>query len=108
MADLSIEIFYHCLSVEAFQAKVDGSNGKKYTVSYGRTPNGPYQRGWSCNCEAFRYRKVLECKHIKAVKGSGSFCGWTQFTDGDKPKIRQGNALCPKCGRKAIAMKWAV
>lgn len=108
MPDLTIEYFYHCQSAECFSTEVEGNNGKKYKVSYGETPRGPYQYDYHCTCDAFKFGKGKPCKHIKQVKASGEHCKWMQFTDGGEVVRKDGEAVCPKCGLSAHSQGYGV
>ena len=98
MPDLTIEYFYHCESAESFSTQVEGSNGKKYTVSYGFAARGPYQYDYTCTCAAFKFSKGQPCKHIEQVKASGKHCNWQQFDEGGELSEQGGEKCCPKCG----------
>jgi len=108
MPDLSIEIFWQCETAEYFSAEVVGSKGEKHTVTYGITPMGKYQHGFSCTCKGFKFGKGKDCRHIKEIKDSKKYCGWMQFTDGSEPVHKNGKHFCPKCGREAVPRKWGV
>jgi hypothetical protein len=43
--------------LEDNQWRVDGTNGKHYTVKW-----DPYHKNYSCNCLGYTYRR--RCKHI--------------------------------------------
>ena len=45
------------------QLRVDGSNGKRYTVNWDK-----YHRNYSCNCLGYTYRR--RCKHITQISDS--------------------------------------
>ena len=45
------------------QWRVDGSNGKRYTVNWDK-----YHRNYSCNCLGYTYRR--RCKHITQISDS--------------------------------------
>lgn len=104
MPDLSIE--YHCVcpSVHRFHRHVQGKTGT-YGVTYGPTPGGDYQYGWSCTCSAFRFRKG-ECKHIKAVKGER--CAWNEEAYSGSGAARPEDGKCPNCGEPLEVIKVAV
>lgn len=110
MPDLTYETFYHCETAERFETQVLGEKDV-YTVTFGETPAGPYEYDWECDCPAFRFRKDRStyCKHIIKVKTSGEYCGWRQIVDGGGVnKKLNGDTVCPKCGRTAIAARHAV
>ena len=98
MPDLSIEYFYHCESAESYSTQVEGSKGKKYTVSYGHAVRGPYQYDYTCTCDSFKFSKGKPCKHIEQVQQSGTRCNWQQFLDGGQPSEKDGQKCCPRCG----------
>jgi hypothetical protein len=108
MPDFTIEIHFHCDSAEHFSTKVEGSKGKFHTVSYGETPRGPYQYDYHCTCDAFKFGKGKECKHIKEVKKSSLHCNWQGFLTGEKPVQKGGEYFCPKCGAHAHPARHAV
>ena len=45
------------------QWRVDGSNGKRYSVNWDK-----YHRNYSCNCLGYTYRR--RCKHITQISDS--------------------------------------
>ena len=90
MHDLTTEYYYHCQTAEEFSRVITGSSGSQYLVVYGKTPHGPYEHDWSCNCKGFQFRG--KCKHIEVAKKL--HCGWFQFSDGGEPV----NGKCPNCG----------
>ena len=45
------------------QWRVDGSNGKKYTVEWDN-----FHKNYSCNCLGYTYRR--RCKHITQISDS--------------------------------------
>ena len=45
------------------QWRVDGSNGKKYTVEWDK-----FHKNYSCNCLGYTYRR--RCKHITQISDS--------------------------------------
>ena len=45
------------------QWRVDGSNGKRYTVNWDK-----YHRNYSCNCLGYTY--IRRCKHITQISDS--------------------------------------
>ena len=63
LVDLIIEKFDGEIVVPN-QWRVDGSNGKRYTVNWDK-----YHRNYSCNCLGYTYRR--RCKHI--TQNSDSF-----------------------------------
>ena len=105
MPDFTYETYYHCLSVEYFSMKVAGSKGKEYLVEMKRS-EGDCEFDWHCECEGFKFRG--KCKHIEAVKKSGKYCGWMQFTEGGEPAMANGEKVCPKCGGEIVGRRWAV
>ena len=89
----NIESSVQCKSNSYWEIGVDGSNGKKYKVTFERQfGNRDYDYDYECTCPAFKYKPGY-CKHIKAVKDER--CGWSRQWDG-------GNSTddnkCPKCG----------
>lgn len=104
MPDFNIEVFYHCQSAEYFSTEVQGS--KKYTVSYGETPHGKYERDYQCTCDGFKFKK--QCRHIDQVKKSGKHCNWMQFIEGEQPIEVNGEKCCPKCKLPAFPRRLAV
>lgn len=103
MPDLTIEIYYHCESAENFATEVDG----KYIVRFDELhhKNRDVQYDYSCTCKAYKFRPGY-CKHIKQVIGSNQHCNWNQFIDGGE--VDSSDPRCPRCGRPAIAIKYAV
>ena len=49
--------------IEDNRWRVDGSNGKKYTVEWDK-----FHKNYSCNCLGYIYRR--DCKHIKQISNS--------------------------------------
>ena len=94
MPDLTIINEAACESATQHVADVEGSAGRMYRVWFDRTPKGPYQYGWSCECKAFEFGGGKPCKHIATVKAN--YCGWR----GMPSQLKDG--ACPSCGRKAI------
>ena len=62
LVDLIIEKFDVEIIVPN-QWRVDGSNGKKYTVNWDK-----FHRQYSCNCLGYTYRR--KCKHITELSNS--------------------------------------
>ena len=62
LVDLIIEKFDGEIVVPN-QWRVDGSNGKRYTVNWDN-----YHRNYSCNCLGYTYRR--RCKHITQISDS--------------------------------------
>ena len=62
LVDLIIEKFDGEIVVPN-QWRVDGSNGKRYTVVWDK-----YHRNYSCNCLGYTYRR--RCKHITQISDS--------------------------------------
>lgn len=108
MPDFTLEVHYHCQSAEFFQKHIEGSKGKKHTVTYSQTPRGPYEYDYSCSCHAFKFGKGKPCKHIEEVKKSGEHCKWMQFLTGEEVAEKDGQKVCPNCGLPAHAQRYAV
>ena len=95
MTDFTTHAHRWCSSNEHYSEKVAGSKpGVEYTVTYGKTPRGPYQYGWSCTCPSFKHRGG-ECKHIKAVKPNHCRYGWEASCGSPAPFE---DDTCPSCG----------
>ena len=62
LVDLIIEKFDGEIVVPN-QWRVDGSNGKRYTVKWDK-----YHRNYSCNCLGYTYRR--KCRHITKISES--------------------------------------
>ena len=62
LVDLIIEKFDGEIVVPN-QWRVDGSNGKRYTVNWDK-----YHINYSCNCLGYTYRR--RCKHITQISDS--------------------------------------
>ena len=62
LVDLIIEKFEWEIIVRN-QWRVDGSNGKKYTVNWDK-----FHRQYSCNCLGYTYRR--KCRHITELSNS--------------------------------------
>jgi len=56
LLDKLIETFDGEIMVDN-QWRVDGSNGKHYTVEW-----DPYHRSYSCGCKGYKFRR--NCRHI--------------------------------------------
>jgi hypothetical protein len=107
MPDLTIEVAYTCCTNTHWETEVIGSKGDPYRVSYGPTPGGPYQYGWSCECKAFQYGGGEPCKHIRQVKDER--CGWNEEMDpGCSPDGGADGPMCPRCGGPVDYMRVAV
>ena len=110
MADLTIEYIRTCKQNLFFQTKVKGSKrskpGTEYTVTYGPTPYGLYQYGWSCTCPAFQFNSRKECKHIQEAKLKK--CDWNHeaFMGNIVEPSPDGN--CPLCGGETTVIKVGV
>ena len=59
LLDKLIETFDGEIMVDN-QWRVDGSNGKHYTVEW-----DPYHKHYSCGCKGYSFRKT--CRHIKEL-----------------------------------------
>ena len=108
MPDLSIEVYFHCLTCENWEMKIPSSKGdKEYTVRFQKMPrNHEVQYDYVCDCTGFKMRR--KCSHIETAKLSGKHCKWMQFTDGGKPVVKNGENCCPKCSGPVNAWKWGV
>lgn len=106
MPDLTIECYSWCLSNEIWERKVSGSNGKTYTVRYGKVNHGQYQYDYTCDCVAFQYGKGKPCKHIKEVEGER--CGWNFEACMGSAEERPDDGKCPKCGGELRGIRVAV
>ena len=62
LATLLIKTFDGELMVDN-PARVDGSNGKHYTVEY-----HPFHKHYSCGCKGYAFRK--KCRHITNLSNS--------------------------------------
>ena len=105
MTDFNTQVSRWCSQNEHFEIEVAGSKGNTYTVSYGKTPQGQYQYGWSCTCPAAKFQaRYGDCKHVKkALKkrcthGQDAVCG-SPTPMGD---------TCPKCGSATSVISVAV
>ena len=107
MPDFTHEVYYHCETAENFSKTVISSSGKEYHVYYGPS-RGQYQYDQTCDCQAFKFGRGKHCKHIEQVKSSPEYCGWMQFSDGGEVVRKDGETFCPKCGKRAKAMRHAV
>lgn len=102
MPELSIEYMRMCASNEGWSREVEGSGGRKYTVTFGRVFGQEHDHGYSCTCPAFRFGKGKPCKHVAAVRGER--CGWHQQFDGG----RAGDGKCPRCGGETVVIRVGV
>lgn len=93
MADLNVHAWRWCATNEHYEETVEGSKGATYTVTYGKTPRGPYQYGWSCTCPQHKFRGG-ECKHIKVAKDNR--CAHGQDAVIGSPT--EMGETCPACG----------
>jgi len=98
MPDLTTVLYAYCTSRDTFSREVEGVNGTLCTVSLTRILGGPSQYGFECTCLAFKYKKTLECKHIKSVKDQ--FCGTCE--------IDSSYTTCPNCGEEVKYEYWEV
>lgn len=107
MPDLDTQVFFHCETSEDFQKEVQGKTGT-YTVRCDRTHhlNPNVQIDWSCTCWPYKKGKGKYCKHILQV--TSERCGWNQFVDGDEPVKTPEGYVCPKCGKPAFPLRYAV
>jgi hypothetical protein len=105
MPDFTDVVYFHCQSVEEYEAEVKGSTGKTYKVRVGYSKGGPTKFAWSCDCPGFKFRH--RCKHIETAKQD--YCGWLQMIGGGEI-VRDKNNVprCPECGNIAIAQRHAV
>ncbi len=103
MTDFNIQNSRWCSTNEHYSEVVPGSKGAEYTVTYGRTPQGPYQYGWSCTCPAFKF-KSGDCKHIKAVEGNRCAHGHDACMGSPTPM----GDTCPECGSETSVISVAV
>lgn len=105
MPDFTIETAATCWSNHTWETSVRGT-GRNWTVRYGllsatEEARQGYQRGWTCDCPAFIYRKRGECKHVIRVRQSNARCGWNGALDPGLPAAfdeYKGQACCPDCG----------
>jgi hypothetical protein len=104
MPDLTIEYYSVCPTTRDFHKEVVGKTGT-YQVTYGPTPTGDYEYGWSCTCPQFTCRNV-ECKHIKATKPQR--CAWNEeaFIGSSLPRPQDGK--CPNCGQPLTTISIAI
>lgn len=100
MPDLTPITVYACISNENWQRKVEGSQGKTYTVCHGRSHKyrNLYQLDFSCDCPSYKFREGY-CKHIEQVKHE--FCGWNSLYDEE----RINGDKCPRCGDDIYSYK---
>ncbi len=106
MPDFTHVVYFHCQSVEDYEAKIEGSTGREYTVRVGYAgPEHSTKFAWSCDCQSFKFRH--RCKHIEAAKKD--YCGWhEQIQGGEIIRDESNVARCPECNNLAIAMRHAV
>lgn len=108
MPDFTIHVTYMCSSCENFEALIKGSKGQFYKVRYGRTPQGPYQYGWSCSCPSFKFNPHNNCKHIVEAM-TEEWCGWNNCCEMATPDYdSNGNPVCPRCKGSVVPMRIAV
>ena len=103
MPDMNVHAYRWCSTNEHFETVVPGSKGAEYTVTYGRTPSGPYQYGWTCTCPAFKFRGG-ECKHIKQAEKER--CGYGHDAVCGSPS--EMGDTCPECGSETTVIQVAV
>ncbi len=102
---MDIEPFAMCATNAGWSRFVTSSDGKTiYHVQFEKLPqSADYEYGFTCTCQAFKFGKGKECKHIKQVKGE--WCGWHQQHDGGEPTP---DHKCPKCGGEIVGVLCAV
>ena len=112
MPDLTPQTYWMCVTATDWSTPVEGSKGDQYYVSWGRLGairqhSEGVMYGWHCTCKGFRFRS--KCKHVEAVKDSGTRCGWFQFTDGLEPvRNGAGERCCPKCASPVEPVRMGV
>jgi len=106
--DYTTHATWTCSTNTEWSTTTVGSKGSTYSVSYGRTWNGPYQYDWSCTCRGFKFRG--SCKHITQVRDSGDRCAWNETLDvgAEAGTDAGGNPCCPECSGPVQAFNVAV
>ena len=104
MRSLDVLPFYMCSSNKFWKHDIKSSDGAKtYQVTFDRLPpSAKYEFGFLCTCDAFKFGKGKECKHIKLAKEH--FCGWHQQLDGGE--LIDGK--CPNCNGETVSVMCAV
>lgn len=103
---MDIEYRQWCSSNESWSCNIPGKNGV-YQVKYGKLPSSAEcSHGYTCSCEAFKFGKGKECKHIITAKLG--HCKWNHEAacGGGEPTPKNGK--CPKCGRELTTIIIAV
>jgi hypothetical protein len=102
MPDLSIEYRQWCETNEYWECRMPGGKGNVYTVVWSRGHDGC---AYTCTCEAFKFGKGKECKHI--AKAKLKHCRWNwQAVAGDGDTTPR--TICPKCKRDLKTLKIGV
>jgi len=129
MPDLDIVTMRMCRTNEQWVARVKGSNGNEYEVSFGPLHGSQLikqgcEYGWTCTCKGFKFRGG--CSHIQRAEKVR--CGWheqwgrwgtalAEAAEADpdvvitnKPESEPDDILepCPECGGPTRAVRVGV
>ena len=106
MTDFIIETFLWCEQNDRYEAKVTGSRGETYSVTYGPQNPGPFTHNWDCTCPAQRFSRLKPCKHIEALLDKKCDHGWEASCG--SPSDDWVDGKCPECGSPAVPVRVAV
>ncbi len=103
MPDFTQHATQICLSSVNFSTTIQGSK-KAYRVTFGFVEKGPFEHDWSCDCDAFKFRRkssVRTCKHVEQAKRLR--CGWNETME-----LVSHHEACPQCSGPLKVMEFAV
>lgn len=95
MPDMTKEYRRWCASNESWSKLIQGSKGKTHLVKYSRV-HGRDLYDYTCTCDAFKFGKGKECKHITEAKKSHCMFNHDACCGGGGAEVK-GN-VCPNCG----------
>ena len=102
MPDLMIQYHMWCPTNENWSTQVKSTTGKTYQVKYGKVYGRDYSHGYTCTCDAFKFGKGKECKHI--VEAKAKHCQWNHEAVCGSSLKTPKNHKCPKCGESLVSI----